>query len=349
MVNKLPSGVYEVRARDGRGVNQKRKFKLKRDAEAHAHRLAAERRAARKGEPVIGGENPLLSEWCGRFLDTHPMKPQSKTAVQTELNRIRKGLGEVRLRDLHREQIGRWVTNGLADYKPNTQRNTLQALRQVLNVAVKDGLIASNPAMLVDMPKLGAQDINPFESWQEVKRVAEHAGEWGPMIRFAAATGLRPGEYLALRWSDVDTLKEEARVNRTVQAGRIVDGIAKTAGSLRAIVLSHRALDALSDLVEPEDRTRLIFQNSAGNVLNWRTWGERAWTPALRGAGLAYRPPYQLRHTFATLALSADTPIPVQDVSRQLGHKHIDTTLKHYTRWMPQQDDRLRRLLNAQR
>jgi integrase len=59
----------------------------------------------------------------------------------------------------------------------------------------------------------------------------------------------------------------------------------------------------------------------------------RGWYKALADTGVHRRPPYQCRHTFATLAIAAGAD--VYWVSRQLGHTDIGTTLKHYARFLP--------------
>jgi integrase len=166
------------------------------------------------------------------------------------------------------------------------------------------------------------------------------------MIRFAARTGLRCQEWLALRVGDVSIPARRLTVNDTVQDGRIQQGQAKTSRSHRTIVLSDAALDALRDHGIPDDPEALVFANPNGGVLNLGNFRNRVWNPALDAAGLTRRGPRHLRHTFATLSLTQEPPIAIQHVSRQLGHADISTTLNHYAAWMPQHEEQLLRLLN---
>src|SRR6266540_4794174 len=81
-----------------------------------------------------------------------------------------------------------------------------QALRQVLNRAVDWGLLDSNPAKrgIRNAPRR-ALEKRPFESWQQIEKVAGMLGPvYGPMVVFAAATGLRPSELFGLERHDVD-------------------------------------------------------------------------------------------------------------------------------------------------
>lgn len=68
------------------------------------------------------------------------------------------------------------------------------------------------------------------------------------------------------------------------------------------------------------------------------------WKKAIDRSGLDYRPLYQMRHTFATLALAAGADL--YWLSKQLGHESIRTTLKHYARFVPAVDERNLRLLD---
>jgi integrase len=103
-------------------------------------------------------------------------------------------------------------SGGLADRALTRYRfDATQALRQVLARAVVWGMIDVNPAKLgVDNPSPRRREQRPFESWAELDVVAANlAARYRPMVIFAAATGLRPAEWLALEWRDLDL---EARV-----------------------------------------------------------------------------------------------------------------------------------------
>src|SRR5215831_16386770 len=72
---------------------------------------------------------------------------------------------------------------------------------------------------------------------------------------------------------------------------------------------------------------------SRGERLDVNRFRKGPWRIALAKAGLAYRRPYALRHTFATLLLAQGQSIKY--VAAQLGHSSAMTTLAHYARWMP--------------
>lgn len=109
---------------------------------------------------------------------------------------------------------------------------------------------------------------------------------------------------------------------------------AKTRGSLRSVLLNRQALDSLALLPTPLNRDQLVFPGNRGGVLNLHNFRRRSWKRALTAAGVAYREPYQMRHTFATLTLADGAPI--EFVSRQLGHTSIAVTMRHYAADRPE-------------
>jgi integrase len=193
-------------------------------------------------------------------------------------------------------------------------------------------------------PPSVAPDVRPFESWDEVRRVAEAAGEHGPLILFACATGLRPEEWIALRWGDIDREARTCRVCRTFTAGAL-SREAKTTAGLRSVALQATALASLDRLPIPIRASQLVFPAPEDGHVNLTNFRNRVWYPAVQEAGLERRPVYQTRHTYATLALAAGARI--EWVSSQMGHRDLRTTLRFYARFLPEVDERNLHVLDA--
>ena len=131
---------------------------------------------------------------------------------------------------------------------------------------------------------------------------------------FAAATGLRPGEWLALEWRDIDRDQQVLYVRRSYRNGRIK--YPKTEASMRAVPLQGRALAALDAL--PREQSPLVFPASDGGHFDLHNFRTRHWRPAQEATGIEpRRRVYDLRHTFATFALRAG--ISTIDLSRYMG------------------------------
>jgi len=192
-----------------------------------------------------------------------------------------------------------------------------QALRQVLARAVVWRMLSTNPARLgVDNPQPKRKEQRPFESWADVSAVADRVGpRYGPMVLFAAATGLRPEEWIALEHRDVDLDTRVVYVRRAFTDGRLK--CTKTEGSRRAVPLQAIALDAL-ERTSVDRQTPLLFPSPRGGYLNLRNFRNRTWKPAQVEVGMnPARRVYDLRHTFATFALRAG--ISTFDLSRYMG------------------------------
>ena len=147
---------------------------------------------------------------------------------------------------------------------------------------------------------------------------------YGPMVVFAAATGLRPSELFALERRDVDLRNGVVYVRRAYANGRLKH--TKTRLSNRAVPLQAIALVALEPL--PVSASPLLFPNARGGYIDFRSFGRRHWKPAQAAAGIEpLRDLYDLRHTYATFALRAG--VSVFAVSRFIGSS-IAMIDRHY-------------------
>ena len=179
------------------------------------------------------------------------------------------------------------------------------------------GAARRQPAKLgVENPQRRPTEKRPFESWDDVEAVAARLrGCLGPMVIFAAATGLRPGEWVALEQRDLDRDARVVYVRRSFGRGRLK--CTKTETSVRAVPLQAIALSAL-DQVPAGGPSDLLFPAVNGGYLDLHNFRNRDWKPAQRTAGIEpFRRIYDLRHTFATFALRAG--ISTFDLSRYMG------------------------------
>jgi integrase len=109
------------------------------------------------------------------------------------------------------------------------------------------GLLETNPAKVgVDNPLPARREMLPFESREQLELLAHALGPaYGPMVLFAAATGLRPGELLALEWRDIDCDARLLHVRRAYRASRVKT--TKT-DNPRSVPLQRAAIDALDQI-----------------------------------------------------------------------------------------------------
>jgi integrase len=253
-----------------------------------------------------------LGEWVAEYLVAHPGERVTVAKLRWLLGKATAELGAVRLAELSPEQVCAWRLT-----VPEGHRfEATQALRQVLNRAVAWKLIDDNPAKRVPNPGRRCREQRPFDSWAQIRSVAERLGpSFGPMVVFAAATGLRPSELFALEQGDIDHAAGVVQIRRAYANGRVKQ--TKTRLSRRAVPLQAIALEAL-DQLPPREDSPLLFPNARGGHLDFRNFNRRHWKPVQRSVGIEpLRDLYDLRHTYATFALRAG--VPVFALSRFMG------------------------------
>jgi integrase len=297
---------YRLGGRDSKRV-QRGGFLSERDAaealERDLERLRRERRIAR---------TLTLAELVEAYLAQHDVEPVTIEKLRWLLGKAVAAFGERPVGELRSEEIAAWRIA----LSPGYRFDATQALRQVLARAVVWGMIDANPAKRgVDNPSPRRREQRPFESWAELDAVAANLSpRYRPMVIFAAATGLRPAEWLALEWRDVEVETRVVYVHRSFTKGRLKS---KTEASRRAVPLQTIALEAI-ERQPSSSKSALVFPAERGGYLDLHNFRNREWKPAQIAAGVEpLRRIYDLRHTFATFALRAG--ISTFDLSRYMG------------------------------
>jgi integrase len=296
-----------VGGRDSKRV-QRGGFRSEEDARAALNRalemLRRESGVARR---------PTLAEFVDEYLAQHEVSPVTLAKLHFLLSRAVQAFGDYYLDELDPVEISAWRMT----VPPGYRFEATQALRQVLARAVVWRMLDANPARRgVENPQRRRTEKRPLESWDDLEALAERLGpRLGPMVLFAAATGMRPGEWVALEHRDIDRAARVAYVNRSFSKGRLT--CPKTEASKRAVPLQARALAALEHL--PCDRPGdLLFPAQRGGYLDLHNFRNRNWKPAQVAVGIEpFRRIYDLRHTFATFALRAG--ISTFEPSRYMG------------------------------
>jgi integrase len=254
-----------------------------------------------------------LSELVETYLAQHDVQLVTIKKLRWLLGKATAAFGKRRIGELSPQKIAAWRMT----LSPGYRFEATQALRQMLHRAVAWGMIDANPAKIgVDNPTPRRKEQHPFEAWAELEALAEAIGpRYGPMIVFAAATGLRPAEWIALEKRDVDQDGRVVYVRRSFTRGELK--FPKTEASMRAVPLQARALNAL-DRIQAENGSPLLFPGERGGYLDIHHFRPYQWRPAQIAAGIdPLRRIYDLRHTFATVALRAG--ISTFDLSRYMG------------------------------
>ena len=241
----------------------------------------------------------------------------------------------------------RKIVNGIEWTSPVRRKNAVRLVTSLFNQAISDELIQRNPARSIPTTRVVKRELDPF-SRAEADAVIAKLYEvtsglqtiYACFFEFSFYTGMRPGEAMALRWSEVDTRNRTARVCRIRLYGKIQERT-KTKTS-REVLLNDQALQALekarpltaarSDYVfAPEgsgDKSELYVRSETGP--------KRYWLLALRKLGMRHRRMYDTRHTYATMCLMAG--MNPAFIASQLGHS-VQILLSTYARWISSPND----------
>ncbi|MBZ5613405.1 MAG: site-specific integrase [Acidobacteriia bacterium] len=224
-----------------------------------------------------------------------------------------------------------------------TVRYTHSVLRSAMRQAIRWRLLLQDPTEGVQLPRLGRREMRVLTV--EQSRIFLEAAlktHYGPVFAVALTTGMRPSEYLALRWSvdwDRGTVSVVRTLERTAGCWRFAE--TKRSRSRRVIKLQGWVLEILRRLeattskrpkCDLPDAADLVFTTATGRPIHSDKLAQR-FKHILREAGLPTIRLYDLRHTAATLALSAGVPPKV--VAEQLGHASAAFTLDVYSHLLP--------------
>ena len=360
IVKRGSTYTYVVREPDPATGKSRQRWKggYKTRAEAAAARDAA-RVAARRGE-AVSASRQNLAEYLREWLDQVDVKPKTKAGYEYNVQHyIIPRLGGVRLQDVRPVALTTFYaslrTAGGRDGSElgwRSVQSVHRTLSTAFTAAVRLQLLHGNPAERAQLPprpraetreQREQEDLQVFTPDQLTKfleATAQH--RLCCFFRLAAYTGARRGELLHLRWQDVDL--ERARVHiigsRSLAGTEVVEGTTKggrsrtvsidadTVGALR----EHRIRQAEERLLAGTlwtDAADYVFRTALGAPIHPDT--PSSLMPKLcAAAGVPRRRLHDLRHTHATILLSAG--VPPHEVADRLGHSDATITLKVYAK-----------------
>jgi integrase len=304
------------------------------------------------GSALPAGGTPGFGEYAQLWLDSREITAGTRLNYKSVLNIYwMPHLALTRI-DLITPTLLRRIVAGTEWTSSGVKRNAIVKLAAIMRSAVGDGLLQKNPAEALELPKRAKKEVDPFEL-AEAERIIDrlYQTEHWPSLIYAALfeflffTGLRISEALALQWQDVDWSRRTVHVRRTVALGELEERT-KT-GSDRFVLLNQRALRALWFAKVYADRRLLgvgrvtstphVFPPSKGQVHVKQTSNvHHQWRPTLQALGIRYRPPYNCRHTYATMCLMSG--LNPAFIAQQLGHS-VQMLLSTYARWINSTSD----------
>ena len=258
-------------------------------------------------------------------------------------------------------------------HAPSTVKTIRAVFRACFSKAIKFGLITKNPVMQTDPPKYVRPNLRILDE-ADVKKILEIADDcsYCPparieaneyimkrnylVILLAVASGMRQGEILGLTWSCVQGARLEITHSLYRSPGH--NGKLKTPKNdkERTIYIPPKVADKIEEWRKYQNeyaekykglftnKLDLVFTNSVGSPTDSCTFTQCYFRPICRTAGLEKVRFHDLRHFWASSALSKG--VPIMAVSKHLGHSSIAITFERYTHVLQKSRDELREMID---
>lgn len=312
--------------------------------------LQQAQQAKMQGTLISTREEPVetyLLNWLRYQIQPTVRERTYQTYQQTVTHHLLPSLGRIKLQKLthwHLQRLYHQLRR--QQVAPSTIRKIHKVLRHALNDALKLGHVTRNVCQFVELP--------PEEKRQRVtqaltvaqarKLLAVAQGDpLEALYVLALTTGMRQGELLALKWSDLDLTYGKLQVQRTlirVSRGQAIVSEPKTPSGRRCVQLTQLALEALKRHVQGQQAARSIrgeptiaqewiFCDEDGLPLRAGSMLRQSFQPLLTKAGIPHIRFHDLRHSTATLLLTLGVHPKV--VKELLGHSQIFVTLDIYS------------------
>ena len=328
---------YLVRWRDpDHKSREKGGFSRKRDAEDY---LAETVVATNRGDYIDPRTakmtvRELGGEWMAN--QSH-LKPSSHRAIETAWRlHIEPAWGHRRIGEIRHSEIQTWFTtftaNGGKTRSATVVMRAFGVLAGILDVAVLDRRLTSNPARGVKMPRKGKKK-RAYLTPRHVELLAKHSGENATLVYLLSYTGLRWGEAVGLRVGTLDMLRRRMQIeeNAVIMGKNVYVGTTKSHEN-RSVPFPKFLAEPLARQCEGKTRSQLVF--GKGEVHQRRPGSGKGWfhrailAAQVEDPTLPYVTPHDLRHTAASMAISAGAN--VKAVQRMLGHASAAMTLDTY-------------------
>lgn len=256
-------------------------------------------------------------------------------------------LGHIQIQKLTMKQVQMLCSALQEKLSPGRVKNIHALLHAAIDHAVKEGLVARNVSEGVQLPRSEDKERVVLNLEQADQLLKATSNQWLKVaLAVAVTTGLRRGEIVSLKWSDLDLERRHLQVRRNLVEIRgygLLEKGPKTTTSRRKIILPFFVVELLKEYKANQEKIRqaadrdwieknLVFCAENGDYLKPHRLS-RAFKRSLDAANLPYMRLHDLRHSAFTILLAMGVPAKV--VQEIAGHSHISTTLGTYGHVIP--------------
>jgi integrase len=334
-LGRKPDGTLDRRSVSG---------KTPEEAELKAKELVVAYGRGTVGDPSEITFQEFAKTWLKR--EAKSLDKKTQNTYKTELEYIMPYIGKMRLQGIKPVHISHGL-DAVAERKDprtgqpfaiRTIRKTLQRVKAVFDEALRLELVHRNPASAIKRKGKPSEDVGVALEFEQVATLLGAAKDlrYHLAVYLSLSMGLRKGEVLGLKWSDVDFQRHELHVRRS--RGRD-EGTPKTETSKRTIPLTSAVITELQKWkAKVEEEKKVVREDYTHSPYVLVTCFGKPIAPREPNTTLEYALNklegfphirfHDLRHTCATLWLQAG--IPVEVVGKWLGHADPSITMKIY-------------------
>lgn len=368
-IRRRANGTWEGRYSDGvtpegKQIQRSVYGKTKKEATDKLHAIFYQKQQGIYVAPA----KVLVSDWLTQWLHNYAhitVRPSTYISYEGYIyNHIIPIIGSLPIQKLtppivqnfYNDRFLHGRTDGKGGLSSKTLRNMHNMFHQALEQAKINGLIMQNPADNAIIPKSPKKEMRVLSVEEQMLLLSViHMHRLGFAIKFDLATGLRIGELCALKWTDLNPMKQTVKISRTLQRIKtnqmereeldgsenmtmVIEGDVKTRSGFREIPIPDKIW---AELMQHKQRQQLEYMNYGitilpdgyifampfGTCVEPSTMRD-ALNFLLAAAGIDHANFHSLRHTFATRAI--ENGMPVKTLSDILGHSQVQITMDLY-------------------
>ena len=346
---------WDVRYRDETRAQRKRSFARKVDAQRFASSVETDLLRGDWIDPKRGQEEFALwaDKWLATIADRKPKTRESYESIVAKHLVPRFGPAPIAAIDYPMVLgfIAELQQQGAA---AKTIRNIRDVLRMVMRLAVRSGAIKTNPVVDISVARthrpemvflepdqimdLAREVTAPPARYRRDERRVTGYPEYGLLIRFAAFTGLRAGELVALRASDIELSQRRVQVAMSAsEAYGQLQFVATKTYERRSVPIPLSLIAEVAEHLARHHADDYVWQSPQGGPFRYSNWFKRHFRPAVERAEIPDRTRFHdLRHSYAAM-LIAQGAHP-RAIMERMGHSTITVTLDNYGHLFPKLD-----------
>lgn len=283
-------------------------------------------------------EAKTVKYYADLFLASKRVTVKESTYIRYEgiiNNQILPTFGTKEISSIKISEIKRWFNYWIKERSNTTAIYIANTFSMIFKEAFYDQEIEKNPFDYIKRPKKDQGSAKPFDTDTMKLLISEAEGWFQNFLALSFFTGLRTGEAVALKWSDINFETQELEVKRSRRYGK--DVTPKTEKSKRIVPIFDELLPYLQDQRErtKDQESEYVFLSIHGRPFNdGNRIRDYQWKRLLEKVELPYQRIYDTRSTFATMMLSSGK-FSINHISQMMGHTTVDMLIHKYNKFIP--------------